>query len=191
MNNLGKNSFKALAIYNFLNEFNCLENIIKNKFVNIIKETSPQDKNRLYFYRGGLAGRVVIDYTKELIKYDECEFKENEEFKSFTLNHVIKILQNSNLNKHFPEKINFIAKKNNQINFFDGIKCFISMRNKLAHELENLNFKNSDYFELLPIEEIRKVLEFDYDSNIDDDSQIQIIYSNVVFIKQIISCISK
>lgn len=65
------------------------------------------------------------------------------------------------------------------------------MRNKLAHELENLNFKNSDYFELLPIEEIRKVLEFDYDSNIDDDSQIQIIYSNVVFIKQIISCISK
>lgn len=65
------------------------------------------------------------------------------------------------------------------------------MRNKLAHELENLNFKNSDYFELLPIEEIRKVLEFDYDLNIDDDSQIQIIYSNVVFIKQIISCISK
>lgn len=94
-----------------MNEFNCLENIIKNKFVNIIKETSPQDKNRLYFYRGGLAGRVVIDYTKELIKYDECEFKENEEFKSFTLNHMIKILQNSNLNKHFPEKINFIAKK--------------------------------------------------------------------------------
>lgn len=179
-------SIKAVAIYKFLNGFNNLECIVKDKFSKITVKATASEKNKLYFYHGGLAGKVVIDYNVETLKYQEIQFNVNENFKHFTLNQMIKILQNSDLKKYFPENINSMLKANNQIEFLGSIKRLINMRNKLAHELINLNFKDGDYIELLPIPIIEEKLKIIFDINYAEADQIQIIYSNIVYINSLI-----
>lgn len=179
-------SIKAVAVYKFLNEFNKLEYIVKDKFSKITVEATASEKNKLYFYHGGLAGKVVINYNVETLNYQEIQFNVNEDFKHFTLNQMIKILQNSDLKKYFPENINSIQKANNQIEFFGSIKRLINMRNKLAHELINLNFKDSDCIELLKIPIIEEKLKIIFDINYAEVDQIQIIYSNIVYINILI-----
>ena len=183
-------SVKAVAVYKFLNEFNKLEHIVKDKFSQITVDATDSEKNKLYFYHGGLAGKVVIDHNDETLNYQEIQFDVNENFKHFTLNQVIKILQNSDLKKYFPENINSMRKANNQIEFLGSIKRLINMRNRLAHELINLKFKDKDYIELLPIDTIEKKLEMTFDINYDEADQIQIIYSNIVYINSLIEEIS-
>lgn len=179
-------SIKAVAVYKFLNEFNNLEYIVKDKFSQITVKATASEKNKLYFYHGGLAGKVAIDYNVETLNYQEIQFNVNEKFKHFTLNQVIKILQNSDLKKYFPENINSMLKANNQIEFLGSIKRLINMRNKLAHELINLNFKDRDYIELLPIPIIEEKLKIIFDINYAEADQIQIIYSNIVYINSLI-----
>ena len=60
------------------------------------------------------------------------------------------------------------------------------MRNKLAHELVNLKFNDKDYIELLPIDVLEDRLDIQFDENYDEANQIQIIFSNIVYINIIV-----
>ena len=62
------------------------------------------------------------------------------------------------------------------------------MRNKLAHELEELHFKDSDLIELLSLDNIRKEpfeLLQNYDiGNLDDSTKY--IASNIIYMRRLI-----
>ena len=181
-------SIKAIAIYNFLKEYNRLETVVKDKFSNLAIQASESEKTKLYFYHGGLAGRVKVEYPIHSLNYEKIKFKENEEFKHFSFTQRIKILENSDLKKYFPENIDSLKNKR-QIEFFGSIKRLIGMRNVLAHELVNLNFKTGDYIESLPTEIIENKTQQSFnDSHVDAD-QLRIIYSNIIYIYIIIDAI--
>jgi hypothetical protein len=175
-------SIKALAIYNFLNEFNKLESMIKNKFYQLVNEVNDSEKNMLYFFHGGLAGKVIVNYDVETLNYNEMKFKKNEEFKHFTLNQIIKLLENSSLKAYFPDDMKMMNYCIHRIGFFGSIKRFISMRNKLAHKVSDLDFKSGDFIELLSIQTIEEKLKLKINENYVEAYQIQIICSNLVYI---------
>lgn len=183
----GKNDLaKALVIYEFMKQFNYLEKVIKNKFSELASKANDSEKNKLYFYHGGLIGRVYIDYSNDNLKFNEISFKTNEKFKNFTLNQILGILEKSKLKENFPDNINSIIYKRIEHSFLDSIKRIISMRNKLAHELVNLKFNDKDYIELLPIDVLEDRLDIQFDENYDEANQIQIIFSNIAYINIIV-----
>ncbi|MGI6505557.1 MAG: hypothetical protein ACOX2V_04140 [Clostridia bacterium] len=179
-------STKAMAIYVFLNEFNNLENLIKGRFYKLAIEAVDDEKNRLYFYYGGLAGRISLEYDSDILEFkNEIKFKPNEKFKKFTLNQILGLLRKSSFKQCFPQNIDSVVHKTQQHDFLGSVKRLISMRNKLVHELVQLKFRNEDFIELLPKNILEEKLDIQFDEKSDEADQIQIILSNVVYINML------
>lgn len=182
-------SIKAIAIYRFLKEYNRLEHVISDKFSELAILAPESEKIKLYFYHGGLAGKVNVEYPLETLNYNKMKFKKDEKFKHFSFVQRIKILENSSLKNHFPVNINLNNNNNNQIEFFGAIRRLIIMRNILAHELVEPIFKEDSYIELLPTDIIEKKLNLSFNQFHADADQLQIIYSNLIYIYIIIEAI--
>lgn len=181
---------KSIAIVFFLQSFMTLEKNVKNFFLKEMQNISDSKKNILYFYYGGLVG-TTIEYEADTIKLKEHTFKKDDTFSELTLNQILKIHKKHNILEHFPKELP--SKKSDMINLdlTDSILKLVNMRNVLAHELENISFKEKrDVIEVLQISQE----DFPFLSGCETQSfenEIQFILSNCIYAKEINNLITK
>ncbi len=192
-----KQQLKAIAIYKYLEEYNKLEKSIKMKFKNILNLIAPDDIHRLYFYHGGTIKNTEIDFSNETIKLNELKFKclEKEPFNNFTINQIIKLHKEHGLGEYFNLQIQSIKTKGTKHDFSSAISKLINMRNILAHEVSDFNFKDRDYIELLSNELIINNIDTSLYGDITQaDDQVKMILSNIAYLQiirnEIENCLS-
>lgn len=178
---------KSLVIFEFLKEYNKLEQAIRKVFEDNVQILPPPILQQLYFYYGGKIG-TYIEYEAHQIKLSSVKFREGELFKDLSINQIVKIFKNNNCLKAFDFSVESIQHSTNAYSFYDCMARLISMRNKLAHEVVQLQFRNQDLIELLSHEQIAQE-SFDVLQNYDiqkmDDMTLYIA-SNTVYIRKLI-----
>ena len=179
---------RSLMVYGFLDEYNRLERTIRNVFEDSIEVLPANFKQQLYFYYGGKIG-TYIEYESQSIKIKEMNYTEKEQFKDFSINQIIKIFKyNKNLER-FNFSIESIQRPTIVFPFYDCVIRLLNMRNKLAHEVGELSFKDGDLVELLSPEQISQepfILLQSYDL-LKMDEMTQYVASNIIYIRKIIS----
>lgn len=178
---------RALAIYDFLNTYNKLEKQIRFCFEETLDELSTTMINKLYFYYGGRIGSF-IDYENKELRFNYLKYKENESFKELSVNQILKINKEECFVEKFLNPIDSIQRKMINYNCVDCMIKILEMRNVLAHEIENVSFKEKHIIETLSKDNIIKNIQIDgsFDLNLLDEVSLQ-IYSNVVYMKLILS----
>lgn len=179
---------KSLIVFDFLNEYNELERIIRNRFEQSLSILPNKIIQQLYFYYGGRIG-TFIEYEETAIKLNNIKYTEKEKFKELSINQIIKIFKNNSCLAAFNFSINSIQRSTTDFSFYDCIIRLLNMRNKLAHEVCDLKFKDKDLIELLSYEQISNE-SFGFLKNYDIqkmDNMTQYIASNIVYIRRIIS----
>ncbi len=179
---------RSLMVCDFLDEYNQLERAIRNVFENNISNLSSSTKQQLYFYYGGKIG-TYIEYESHGIKINELNYSEEEMFKQLSINQIIKIFKSNRCLEAFNFSIESIQRPLTVFPFYDCTIRLLNMRNKLAHEVSNLNFKDGDIIELLSPEQISQQ-SFELLRNYDllkIDAMTQCIASNIIYIRKIIS----
>ena len=178
---------KSLVVFEFLHEYNKLEQVIRKVFEENVPTLPPPILQQLYFYYGGKIG-TYIEYEAQQIKLDSVKFNEKELFKKLSVNQIVKIFKNNNCLKAFDFSVESVRHSTTVYSFYDCIGRLINMRNKLAHEVVQLQFKNQDLIELLSHEQIAQA-SFDVLQNYDvqkmDDMTLYIA-SNIVYIRKLI-----
>ena len=118
----------ALIIYKFLIDYNHFENIVRDVIDSEWEKLDNNVKNRLAFYVGWLGSEnKYIEYDTYSIKQEIWKYDEK-----------------------FDLEISSKTKKQLKYLSHDCFVSLINMRNKLAHDILNINFKNADIIELLP-----------------------------------------
>lgn len=181
---------KSIAIVFFLQSYMTLEKSIKNFFLREIQNIPDSKKNILYFYYGGLIG-TSIEYETDTIKLREHTFKKDDTFSELTLNQILKINKKHNILEHLPPSIPSKKSGMTNLDLTDSIIKLINMRNVLAHELENISFKEQrDVIEVLQINQ--EDFPFLTDCNPDSfNNEIQFILSNCIYAQEINKLITK
>ena len=179
---------KSLMIYEFLNEYTRLEQIIREIFEQNISSLPAKVIQQLYFYNGGRIG-TYIDFEQDTVKLNAAKYKEHDLFKELTINQIIKIFKKDPCLKAFNFEIQSIQRAATVYSFYDCATRLLNMRNILAHEMVNLQFKNRDLIELLAIDQLAaqnfKILQnFDVGKM---DNMTQYIASNLVYMLKLIS----
>ena len=179
---------KSLLIFDFLNEYNQFEKIVRTVFEKNIPKLPKEKKQQLYFFYGGKIGSC-IEYEDPGLKFQELKYDSNENFSQLTINQILKIFKpNPGVIPEFNFQISSIQRSMTEFPFFDSAIKLLNMRNKLAHELIHLEFKNRDIIEQLSMEKIiSETFEIlnDYDiSKMDNDSKQ--IASNIIYMRAII-----
>lgn len=181
-----KAQIQAIAVYQFLNLYTEMEGTIKDIFLNSLDSLSNDTINYLYFIYGGRIG-TNIEYENSILKLREIKYKDDEKFKAFTANELIKIDRNRTLFDKFPDELKSAQMRMQRYGFKDSILKLISMRNRIAHELSSATFKEADIIEILSDEKIIGLhypfLE-QYDVSIADDFSKQVI-SNYYYMEKI------
>lgn len=179
---------RSVIIFEFLNEYNKFENTVRRTFEKNIPKLPVPILQKLYFYSGGRIG-TYIDYGNSLVKLNVASFKENDLFKELTINQIIKIFQADLYISDFDFNIKSLQKSTINFSFFDCATRLINMRNKLAHEMRNIEFKSKDLIELLTFDQIERQ-SFDIMQNFDIkkmDNMTQYIASNIIYMREVIS----
>ena len=177
---------RSIILYDFLSKYNSLENYIRKLFEGSIIDIDVNTKNYLYFYYGTKID-IYMDFQNNKIMSVPFEFNDNERFKKITFNQIIKIQKQRTIIEKLNCDIQSVQSKT-YYSICDVCIKLISMRNKLAHEICDCNFKNADIVEKLSDENICKYIEkYNYDFNVSQMSDdIKEIFSNVVYIDAII-----
>lgn len=143
---------------------------------------------QLYFYNGGRVA-TFIDSESETVKLNVVNYKENDLFKELKVNQIIKIFKNNPCLKTFNFTVSSVQRSTTAFSFYDCAIRLLNMRNKLAHEMVKLQFKNQDLVELLSFEQLEKepfeILQ-NYDIRKMDD-MTQYIASNIVYMRKILA----
>lgn len=179
---------RSIIICDFLDKYNNLEKKIRFVLKNNLLKLSPDILNQLYFYYGGKIS-TYYEYETQTIKLKELPFKKEEKFGEFSIKQIIKIFKNNKGLEAFNFTVQSIKNSVITFSFCDCILRLISMRNKLAHEMVNLDFKGSDVVELLSWQQIAQEypeLCQNYDFQKMDD-MTKYVGSNVVYLKKIIN----
>lgn len=179
---------KSLMIYEFLNEYNQLEQMIRGIFEQSIPSLPQKVIQQLYFYNGGRIG-TFIDTEEESVKLTTAKFKENDLFKELTINQIIKIFKKNPCLGAFNFDIPSIQRATTVFPFYDCVIRLLNMRNILAHEMVNIQFKNKDLIELLTFDQL-EAHSFEILQNYDVrkmDNMTQYIASNIVYMRKIIA----
>ena len=96
MNGIDENTIvvqiKSLMVYEFLNEYNKLEYLIREIFERNIHSLPTNVIQQLYFFYGGRIGSY-IDTEGETVMLTSVKYKENDVFKELTVNQIIKIFK--------------------------------------------------------------------------------------------------
>lgn len=166
-----------------------LETRIREIFKAEIITIDHKSRNKLYYYYGFLhASTEYIEYDKNSTVKTEKSYSENELFNDFS---VIKIINIDKRDKIIP-KFNFQVESLNHrtVNYIlhDVIKKLIDMRNVLAHEPSNFEFKDKHVVELLSTQLIDQYNDFyfgDVSINAMDSKNKQVL-SNLIYMKTII-----
>lgn len=179
---------KSLMIYEFLNEYTRLEQMIRETFEQNISSLPSEVIQQLYFYNGGRIG-TYIDFEEDTVKLNAVKYKEHDLFKELTINQIIKIFKKDQYLKAFDFQIQSIQRATTAYSFYDCATRLLNMRNILAHEMVNLQFKDKDLIELLTVDQLQaqnfKILQnFDVGKM---DNMTQYIASNLVYMLKLIS----
>lgn len=156
------NQLKAIVIFQFLNSFNSLEKKIKGIFkeeIKILKISDPTMLNRLYFFYGGKIG-TYLEAMTDFTKLTEKKFSKDEDFKDFSMSQIIKINREHRFISSIDLKVQSMNSLKIEFVIQDCIIKFIEMRNKISHELENCEFQEKHFVELL---DDRKLEGLSYD----------------------------
>lgn len=179
---------KSLVIYEFLKEYNRLEQIIREIFEKSIPELPAKILQELYFYNGGRVG-TYIDFEENSLKLNTVNYKDNDDFKELRINQIIKIFKREPCLGAFNFEIQSIQRATEKFSFYDCVTRLLNMRNILAHEMVDLQFKNKHLIELLSYEQL-KAQDFEILRNFDIgkmDNMTQYIASNHVYMLKIIA----
>lgn len=179
---------KSLMVFEFLNEYNELEQTIRQVFERSLPDLPQEVLQQLYFYYGGKIG-TYIEYESQSLKLNNISFKDKEHFKELSINQIIKIFKSNNSLKAFNFNVESIQRSTTEYSFYDCVIRLLNMRNILAHEVVDLQFKDKDLVELLSHEQISQE-PFEILQNFDIhkmDNMTLYIASNIVFIRKLIS----
>lgn len=142
---------EALIIYKFLILYNDFENCVRDVFSKEWNSMDSAIKNRIAYYVGFLGCETkYIEYDTYSIHQDVNKYDEEKLVKKLTINQIIRIDRKERIISKFSFEI--LSKTKRQLTFLshESFLCLISMRNKLAHNILGISFKNSDIIELLP-----------------------------------------
>lgn len=179
---------RSILIYEFLNEYNQLEQMIRNTFEQSIPQLPAKVIQQLYFYNGGRIG-TYIDTEEESIKLTTAQYKDNDMFRGLTINQIIKIFKQNPCLKAFNFGIPSIQRSTTEFSFYDCVIRLLNMRNILAHEMENIQFKNKDLIEFLTFDQL-EAEGFQLLQNYDIrkmDNMTQYIASNIVYMRKLLA----
>ena len=182
---------RAIIIYEYLRCFNKLENEIRGIFERNIQTLKPNFVNKLYFVYGGKIG-TYIDYEQDTLKLREILFKEKETFKELSIIQILKLNKEVDCIENFKFQVNSLQQKTVYFEFYDACIKLVNMRNILAHELSNINFKTKDIIETLSDEKILENVDErvkNYDISIMDETT-KCIFSNLVYLKLILNTLN-
>ena len=179
---------KSLVVFEFLKEYNELEQTIRKVFEKNLSTLPQKILQQLYFYYGGKIG-TYIEYEAHSVRVNSLDFKEGEVFKTLSINQIIKIFKESPHLEDFNFVVESVQRTTTVFTFYDCVIRLLNMRNKLAHEVVDLQFKDRDLIELLSHEQIARE-PFDLLQNYDvrkmDDMTLYIA-SNIVYIRKLLS----
>lgn len=179
---------KSLIVFEFLKEYNELEQTIRKVFEKNLPNLPQKILQQLYFYYGGKIG-TYIEYEAHSVRLNSLDFKEDELFKTLSINQIVKIFKDSPHLEVFDFVVESVQRTTTVFTFYDCVIRLLNMRNKLAHEVANLQFKDRDLIELLSYEQIAQE-PFDLLQNYDvrkmDDMTLYVA-SNIVYIRKLLS----
>lgn len=182
---------KSVILYSFLDKYNQLEVLIRNIFESQLSSFGSDLINELYFYYGGRIG-TYIEYETSSLKLSNITFNKQENFKSLTVNQIIKICREKKCIAAFHKEIQSLKRQNTSLILCDCLLKFLNMRNCLAHELSDISFKDRDFVELLSDEVLNAYSEKEF-VNIDSsnlDSMSKHMLSNIIYMDIIIKELS-
>lgn len=141
----------ALIIYKYLVLYNDFENTIRNIFASKWNGVDSVVKNRIAYYVGWLGSETkYIEYDTYSIHQENNKYDEKKLIAKLTITQLIKIDKKEKVIKEFSFEISSRIKKQLSFLSHESFLCLINMRNKLAHNILGLSFKNADIIELLP-----------------------------------------
>lgn len=186
--------FKSVLMVQFISNFAKLEKVIIHLFQDFIYKTDHRHKSKLYFMYGCTVGNEIFyDIERECLSLTGVrKYDDNEMFKSLKLNKIIKFDKKEHIVDLFNINIESVQKKSLVFPFHDCILKLISMRNKLAHELDKINYKDSDIIETLSIETIKRFpfsWSEDWDFDIFDNDCI-LLYSNLIYLEIVLASVT-
>ena len=182
---------KSLMIFEFLKEYNQLEHLIREKFEQNLPNLPSDILQQLYFYNGGRVA-TYIDSEEGAVKLNTVKYKRDDLFKEIKVNQLIKILKKNPCMQVFNCGVVSIQRTTTVYSFYDCVIRLLNMRNKLAHEMENLQFKDQDLIELLSLEQIEKET-FEILQNFDVkkmDNMTQYIASNTIYMRKLLDLLN-
>lgn len=182
---------KSLILYCFLKKYNQLEILIRKIFEKNLSSFDCELIKELYFYYGGKIGTYIENETNS-IKLSSITFKKQETFSSLSINQIVKICREKKCIEIFNKEIKSLKQENVNLILYDCLLKFLNMRNCLAHELEDISFKDKDLVELLPDEMLNSYMEKQFlNMNVSIlDDMTKCILSNLIYMDFIISEIS-
>lgn len=189
-----KHQNKSLLIVEFLSIYTCLEDKIKKIFQNKVDNLETKDVFRLYFLYGAMACKFKFDFKDDKLKADSIKYDEKEKFHQLNMNQIVKIDDANKIISDFNFDIESVQQKLVHYSFHYCCLRFISMRNKLAHELYNVSFgEGKDVVELLSDANIESNNFSTSDGvekkQLDDNSKA--IYSNIIYMLKVIDKLNK
>lgn len=179
----------ALVMYKFLVLYNRFENKIKEIYRMEWADLDEDVKRRVAYYVGSIKGiNAYIEYDTYSTKQDIYRYDEDSLISKMTINQIIRMERKEKNVSLFNFQID--SKLSKQLTFisYDCILKLINMRNKLAHDILNINFKSSDIIEVLPNNIFEKEKEV-WISNLQLDKLSdfgRVILSNHFFMNEIL-----
>lgn len=181
----------ALSIYHFLLKYATLEEMIKGLYVRKWSDFDAEVQQRMMFYQGGLnMQKSFIEYDTYSLVTKHHKFDVKAMLNNLTLNQMIKVERKE---RQIPELRCDIQSLQNRTIVYPCIDCILkllNMRNILAHKMNDLNFKNKEYIDVLKNQIIhQRNIEWleTYDLNLLSESARCIvsnyIYMNIIYEK--------
>ena len=185
-----KLQLKSLLIVHYISYFAKIENLVKQIFQKRIVEQDHKYKSKLYFMYGSVVGNdIYYDIDNEcLALVGNRRYHDAELFKELSLNKIGKFDRNECIISEFRANIDSIQTKSLSFTFHDSVIKFINMRNKLAHELNDISFNDKDVVERLSSSYIKQDA-FEWLEGLDVtmiDNETIAIYSNLIYINKIV-----
>ena len=189
-----KLQIKSLLIVHYVSTYSVLEKVIKKIFQERIVVKEHKHKSKLYFAYGCMVGNdVYYDFENESLCLNGIrKYKDDELFKNLSINKIIKFDRKEHLIEDFDTTIDSIQTKNLSYTLHDVIIKLIEMRNVLAHEVDNIIFKEKHIVDNLSIEHI-KMHPYYWLEGLDVnriDNESLAIYSNLIYMELVIKKLS-
>lgn len=141
----------ALVMYKFLILYNRFENKIKEIYRMEWVDLNEDVKRRVAYYVGSIKGiNAYIEYDTYSTKQDIYRYDEDSLISKMTINQIIRMERKEKNVGLFNFQIDSKLNKQLTLISYDCSLKLISMRNKLAHDILNINFKSADIIEVLP-----------------------------------------